>query len=338
MSFKAGDQAPRGGEEKDAHEAKFESTDEMIAFARGYFASDFPNLERTGCPKPGTISEIVRAGKQPDAKLRAHLFGCSECFVGFDREMRARGNAQPAAASWWSNLPMPLLLRPVQLLVAVLCVFLIALAGIYLRHVYLEKPAPDIAGEQPNQVSVPPSEAPKDEPAAPTTPRTSPTQVAPVERAEDFPRPRRTVRRQAPSVPRPRPPRQDAGELSALNTVRVDLEEYSALRGGGDNQPKAGRKVIFLRRAPTLLKLRLPKGHLTGAYSMSVVDAFDKPLVMTLAHSTDGKSLQATLDARKFVPGEYRLRLAREGEAPEYFPLVVRSTGKKFRGRGSPDP
>jgi hypothetical protein len=317
MSFKAGGQVPAGGGEKASDEPKLDSPDEMIAFARGYFASDFPNPERTGCSKPGTISEIVRAGKQPDAELRAHLFGCSECFVEFDREMQARGDVQPAS-SWWSKLPGRLLLRPAPLLAVALCFFLITLAGLYLQYVYWKKTAPDIADEQPNQVGVPSSEAPKNESAALTTPQASPTRVAPVELAEKFPRPRATVRRQAPSLQRPRATRQNAGECVAVVTVKVDLEEYTALRGGG-----GGENAIKLSRSLMHLELMLPEGSVEGLYSLSILDPSGKALVTAKARSANRKAIGAILDIRKLAARKYRLRLLREGEAPQYYPVVV---------------
>jgi hypothetical protein len=317
MSFKTGDQVPGGDGEKAADEPKFASPDEMIAFARGYFASDFPNPKRTGCPEPGAIGELVRAGRQPDAELRAHLFGCSECFVEFDREMRARHGMQPAV-SWWSKLPAAPSLRPAPLLAGVLFLLLVALAGIYLRHVYWERTAPDIADDQPTPVTVPRDEVPKDDSTALPMPQASPTHVTPAERAEKSPRPRETARRQAPSLPRTRAPRQDAGELVAANTVKVDLEEYAALRGG-----EGGENAIKLSRSPTRLELTLPEGSIEGLYSLSILDPSGKALVTAKARSANGKALSAVLDSRKLAPRKYRLRLLREGEAPQYYPLVV---------------
>lgn len=324
MSFKTGNLVPGGdGEKAAAYEPKFESHDEMITFARGYFASDFTNPERTGCPEPGAFGEIVRAGKQPDAKLRAHLFECSECFVEFDLEMRARGDIQPATVSRWGKPPGGYLPRPAPLLAGALCLLLIALSGIYLWHVYRGKTTPDIADQQPKHISLRPDGAPKGDSTATATPQASPSQITSTERAEKFPRPHVSARRQEPSFPRPRASRQDADELVGVDTVKVDLEEYTALRGGGGVE-----NAINLSRSPTSLELTLPEGSAEGLYSLSILDYSGKALVTAKTRSADGKSLKAILDTRKLAPQKYRLRLSREGEASQYYMVVVNGSEK----------
>lgn len=319
MSFKAGDRVPGGNGEKAAGAPELESPDEMIAFARDYFASDFSNPERTGCPAHGAISEAVRAGKPPGVELRAHLFGCSECLAEFDRAMRARADARPAAASWWGKLPWAPSPRPALLLAGALYLLLVA-SAVYLYQIYRGTAAPSMAGVQTDKGDVPTSEARKDDPAAMLTPQASPAQVTPAKQAEKIPHSGATARGRAPSSPRPHAARQDSPELAAVNTVEVDLEEYTVLRGGGGG---GGGKDIKLSRSLTRLELTLPEGSVAGLYSLSILDASGQALVTAKARSADGSALKAILDARKLVPQKYRLRLLREGEVPQYFPVVI---------------
>jgi hypothetical protein len=317
MSFKAGEGVPGGNGEKAAGEPELESPEEMIAFARDYFASDFSNPARTGCPAPDAIQEIVRAGKPPGVELRAHLFGCSECLAEFDRTMRARANVPPVAAPWWGKLLGARSLRPDPLLAGALCLLLFVSAGVYLRRYYRWTNAPDIADFQPDKVNLSPGETPKDDPTASPTPHASTDQVTPMERAEKIPHPSATARGRALSLSRARAKRQDTGERVAINTVAVDLEEYTVLRGG------ALGKAITLSRSLTRLKLTLPEGSAAGLYSLSILDASGKVLVTAKTRSADGSALDAVLDARKLAPQKYRLRLLRDGEAPQYFPIVI---------------
>jgi len=54
--------------------------DEIVALARQYYASGFPNPQRRGCPPPGEIVRVVSRRRAPGQALREHLFECSECF------------------------------------------------------------------------------------------------------------------------------------------------------------------------------------------------------------------------------------------------------------------
>ena len=57
-----------------------ESTEEFVSFAREYFAGDFPNPERKGCPPRTDLEASIQSRQLPDDALRQHLFGCSQCF------------------------------------------------------------------------------------------------------------------------------------------------------------------------------------------------------------------------------------------------------------------
>ncbi|HEX7317469.1 MAG TPA: hypothetical protein VF297_26450 [Pyrinomonadaceae bacterium] len=212
--------------------------------------------------------------------------------------------------AWWAWPARAFAPRPA----AALCLLVVALAGFYFWQSRRGSGPGEVAKVVPPEHVVPPAATPAPTQSAQPTPQSSPPLLV----AQPSP-----TGGDQPVAPRRRGPE----EIVALNRVRVDLEEYAVVRD--TSQPGADRKVISLRRAPTLLELMLPEGGLAGTYRVSVVDAFDKALVTALARSPDGKSLKVAIDARKLKSGEYRLRLVREGASPEYFPLVVEGAGKK---------
>lgn len=72
--------------------------DETLEFGRAYYASDFPNPERTGCPTADALVRMARSGALPDDEAREHLLSCSPCFIEF-RELREEySGARPAVA------------------------------------------------------------------------------------------------------------------------------------------------------------------------------------------------------------------------------------------------
>lgn len=322
MSFRAGGQVPGKNGGKEAGGAGFESHEGMNAFAREYFAADFPNPERAGCPAPGALQELIRADKPPGAELRAHLFGCSECFTEFDRAMRARADVLPVAPSWWGRLKGSPLLRPTPLVAGALCLLLVASAGVYLRNIYRRTSAPDVVAAQPDKVEapavkVPTAEATKDDPTPQATPEASTAQVTTGARAEKVPRPGAKAGGRTPSSSRPGAAREDTGKPPAIETVAVDLNEHTVLRGG------AGGDAFTLPRSNTRLKLTLPEGGAAGPHRVSILDASGKTLVTANARSADGRALEVVLDTRKLAPQKYLLRLSRGGDVPQYFPFVI---------------
>ena len=121
-------------------------------------------------------------------------------------------------------------------------------------------------------------------------------------------------------------------QLLSCLTVKVDLEEHPILRGGEEERlvlrggEEAGgdrAKVIKLPRSRTRLTLRLPEGSVKGLYTVSVVDPSDKPLVTAKASSADRRTITTILDMRGLTTNKYRLRVARAGEAPDYYSIVV---------------
>ena len=58
----------------------FENEEEITAFARDYFSSEFPNPSRTGCPPGDDLTRLISKHQLHSEEIRRHLFGCSNCF------------------------------------------------------------------------------------------------------------------------------------------------------------------------------------------------------------------------------------------------------------------
>lgn len=112
-----------------------------------------------------------------------------------------------------------------------------------------------------------------------------------------------------------------AQEVTTIAFIKVDLTEHQTLRQAQREEPP--RKSIRLPQARTRILFTLPEGSPNGIYSVLIVDAFNKPLVSRKAKSTDGKTLNVTLDASVLEEKTYRLCISRKGEAPGYYQVIV---------------
>src|SRR5574341_1088398 len=105
MDFKpAGNGAPAKLSPPDNDDSSEREVEQLITFGRAYFATDFPNPARVGCPSPTALRTLARSGELPGDKLCDHLFGCSECFRAYRAELEASRVVAPAVvASRWSE-------------------------------------------------------------------------------------------------------------------------------------------------------------------------------------------------------------------------------------------
>lgn len=69
-----------GASAEDAGAGAFGELGELVNFARKYQSEDYPNAARYGCPPTSALRTLIRSGELPGLGVRAHLFGCSECF------------------------------------------------------------------------------------------------------------------------------------------------------------------------------------------------------------------------------------------------------------------
>jgi len=289
------------------------SPDELIISAQEYFSSDFPNSERLDCPTQGTLSALVSAGKLPDDQLRSHIFGCSGCFREYRTSVLARDKqiAAQAVPSWSQRLAELFVRLPTPVYAAGVLLVLLSFGGFYLWQWRNQGSVPAIVRNGSTGEAVPASNRTQNNlniPPTPEIPNGSPPTLGSSNSANS----------QSSPLLRPSPSSQNQGELLAMRTVEVDLENYTALRGGG-----TGANAIKLVRSRISLKLRLPEGSAIGLYSLSIIDSSGRALVTAKGRSADGKTLNAIMDTRKLAAQRYRLQVLRAGEPPEYYSLVV---------------
>lgn len=292
---------PSSGQAGNGDQAPTEP-EQLISLAQAYFASDFPNPERTGCPAPGRLNAIARSGQLPDDELQAHLFGCSECFREFRVALAARPQIAPDV-SWWSRLIAAFTLRPGFALAGVIAVIGLLAAPLVWR-MYVKPPEPGIVQKIPDAAGT--STAPDQSPgsALPTATPNAPTQ----------------------------PAGQAAESQIAAVLVRVDLDDYPVRREA--IQPDGGGKPIRLPRSRLRLRLRLPERSAAGRYQIRIVDAADNSQAEGTGSSRDGTSLTVSLDLSRLAERTYRLSIAHAGEAPDYYPMVV--TGARAAPKSRP--
>jgi hypothetical protein len=307
----------------------FESVDKLNSFAQTYFASDFSNPERRDCPATETLHSLIRSGKLPGDELRAHLFGCSECFseyqsalAAYRAETRASSSASSPARSesWFDRLSASLKRRPLPVFASVFSFLLITLTGAYLWRAYKTAPAQDYVAHRsdphPAIDSAPDSANQRaDERPSQITPSPSPVSEQP----SPFPMPK-SANQQKSSVKPPRPREQKHNELLAMAAVspyKLDLNDYAVTRGGD-----SPRLIRFPRSRQTIF-FTLPEGSLAGSYTVSILDANGNPWASTKARSADGKNLRVTLDMQHLTAQKYLLRIAREGETPDVYGVII---------------
>jgi hypothetical protein len=306
----------------------FTSPEELISFARGHYAEDFPNPERLGCPPPADLESRVRSGHLPDERLRTHLFGCSECFRAY-RSVLAAHRLAPKDQS----APGPL--RPeVQTSRAWLPAFAGALAllillftGIYFWRQYRAAPDNNIIRKE-----TPPL-APADNnanasvgsnPSSPPSTPPGPVRTPGVTEQANLPKP--PQQRAAPPRRHALPDEQQRGaELAAVTPVGIDLQKYVITRG---REPEGADEVIKLPRARLRLLLKLPEGSDSGTYTVSIIDGSGKALAAApKVRSADGRTLSVTIDTTRLDPQRYNLRVVRRGALAEFYPVMIGGAG-----------
>jgi len=278
----------------------FASTEELIEAARDYFATDFPNPERRGCPVSGALRSIVHSGQRPMPELRAHLFGCSECFCEYREAVSERRQLAVApATSGWRDLVAALLRWRAPLLAG--AIVLLALGVGVLIWSSREEPAPQISQSSPQ-----PAPSAGVEREAPTSTDVTSSEAQPT---------------LTPATPKTMEQRSGLADLLAIN---IDLNDYFSLeeprrRGVGSEEEKA----IRLPRARLRLELKLPPGSDPGRYQVSIVDAYLRPVARKQAFSPDGNRLAVELDLRRLTQRAYRLGLTHGDEAPDFYRVMV---------------
>jgi hypothetical protein len=284
--------------------------DHLVEVAQSYFASDFPNHSRTGCPPEGALDELILSEELPGDGLRAHLFGCSECFRNYRRLVALhRATVTETHISWWHRVIGTFKQHPLPAFVGLIVMCICVVTGFFIWRASVREIEPGVARNA-SQPAASPTSARID---APVNIEEMPDVVTdaqpPVKPTEQVSRPERGKRKGR--LPE---------ELLASNTIRIDLEKYSLLRGDDGMSDEA---AIELPVARNRLLMTLPASSSKGIYTLSVVDAYGRELVSHRAASRDGRSLTADLDTRVLRAGKYRLCVSLPAEVPDCYPFTV---------------
>lgn len=323
MESSAEPENPHDESRRSSIAAGFESLDDLHRFAEDYFASDFPNPERSDCPPAETLSSFVRSGELPAEELRAHLFGCSECFGQYQKAIAAYRKQTEAAAArtktWREKLSAAFPRAPLPIFASAFSLLLLILAGVYFWRAHNAGPDRGVANRQYSAPAVDSTQDFGKQSNRVQTPRPSPMPVPSVEQSA-IGRPPKSASPQTLSTAPSRTREQRQGELLAQvvpGTFRVDLDEYAVTRSGGSTM------LLKLPRLRTRLLLTLPEGSRAGPYTVSIVGASENPLVSAKGQSEDGKTLAVILNMQVLVSQRYRLRVARTGEPPDDYSVFI---------------
>ena len=294
-----------------SREELFTDPEEVVTFAQAYYATEFPNDDRLGCPSARNLRRAAHSGAPPEERLRSHLFACSDCFRSY-RSVRMSRQAQ--AVRWLDRLGARVAnLRSPWVPVAAGAfglIFFGLITAALLRHSRIDSPAVAVNYSPPG---IPPAtpQGTMGTGAASSVPEPDKARVPPDRLAAKLSsRPAGSAERQT----RRQPP---------LRVVYIDLIADDLSRG--DNQIGAGRRVITLTPERQRLRLRMPRGSAAGHYTVKVVDAYGKP-VLTTAARVGGRVLTVDLDLRGLTAKSYRLCISREGEAPDCYLMSVTDT------------
>jgi len=241
-----------------------------------------------GCPTPGYIEKQIESGELPDDSFREHLLACSTCFVAFRERLQKSRDRQPVVGSFRRRVS-DLIRGPwVRILVPSFSALLVALLA-FLYFASKNKPEEVTAVNAP--VDVVSANA-----NTVTTVAPSPVQIHPSPQVEE-----------APQV------------------AQVDLRDYSPQRG---NEPGEEPAAMQFEPKPTAFTITLPEGSPPGTYSVSILNAFGKPIKTRTSYSNDGKRLTATLNLSSLRNQRYRLCVSRSDEPPSCYPIVITNRGK----------
>lgn len=302
----------------------FGDAEDLVTFAQAYYATEFPRTDALKCPPLEELREVAHSNGLPDEELREHLFICSDCFRSF-RSARREAEHQSSTVAWWCRYQPPIAgsaIRHTFIAAGIAGVALLSCLTLVLWR--NAKESPQIAAQHSTVASALPPQA-----TAPPIVEAAESVNAGAVRKADKPSSRRTTvvaARRREGVNRKLIPAMSARD--EVRTIAINLEEYVLLRGAAQ-MPEAApdenaERVITLAPRQQRLSFRLPQGSRAGRYAVSVVDAFGKSLTSAIT-SSQGRRLVVTLDLRGLEPKSYRLVIARDTEAPDFYILNVNS-------------
>lgn len=294
-------------------------TEQIIEYARGYHASDFPNPNRKACPPEDVLIQTIESGNLPDENLRLHLLNCSPCFQDF-RAIRSEKSAYLSAPTKtrldkekraWTNVfrqPLIAFTALVLLAVSLASALFFALRGQPQSEYTARTPAR--SDTQPNIESKNQSE----NKAVETLDEFNRSFQLPETKtkSEKFTKQKSEINK-AKTSPKTNPSR----EYLAKNFVNLDLTKAAVTRSSGKQE------IIFPLKADSVnLNVKLPVNSPAGVYKISLLDEFGKPVIESQIKQANGKNLQVKFDLRN-KSGRARLCIAPKGEVPDCLAVKI---------------
>lgn len=282
----------------------FSSTEEFIDAASEYFATDFPNPERRGCPAPGAIDSLVDSGQIPAAELRAHLFECSNCLGEYREALATRRQRIASSASWWRNWGNAAAFA-FSRVPGVAYAAIVLLAGGVLFWALRRDQISDISISRPQPVVL------GDAAQATSSPNTT---RADSSLSEVRPRP----------IPEGLKPERKRVKTRELPIVEIDLNDYSMSEDSRRRESGiGGEEAIKLPQAQIRFDIRLPSPSQPGRPRIAVVDGYLRAIASGKSLRQVGDRLSGTLDLRHLNQGQYRLRLSYGEGLPEFYQMRI---------------
>lgn len=302
----------RGNRETD--DTLIKSAEDLRAFAQAYYSREFPNPDREWCPDESMLGRLAQSETLPDAELRRHLFSCSDCFSEYRAAMAVHQKApglQPI--SWWRFPGFDLKLTPLSGLAAAVLLVLLMGLGFLVNHLSRRSQPLAVATSATEQITGPAD--------AELNPATNLLANAGHLAAETrLPNGVQSKLPTSPSGRRLRP-------LNATVEIKIDLRD-DVVRDAEFGQNGDDKRIELPARRTSLL-IELPDNSRKGLYEIQIVDPFGKPVISGNGTTRDGKTLKVSLDLRGLVAAKYRLCVARLGEAPNCYQVIIISTALK---------
>jgi hypothetical protein len=290
------------------------SAEELRAFAQAYYASEFPNPEREWCPEGAILKSLVQSENLPDEEMRQHLFSCSDCFSEYRTAMAVHQKAQRLQpVSRWKFPLFDFNLNPLPGLVAAASLILLLVFGLLVNHLSQRSQPLAVVSSTTEPIT-----GPADADLSPSTNLLANARHLPADTG-------------LPNGVRSKLPRKPGGRrlrpLDVAVEIRIDLRD-DVMRDAEAGQ-NGDDEFLELPTRRTSLLIELPDNSRKGLYEIKIVDPFGKPVISGTGTSRDGKTLKVSLDLRGLAAAKYRLCVARLGEAPNCYQVVINSTGLK---------
>jgi len=111
-----------------------------------------------------------------------------------------------------------------------------------------------------------------------------------------------------------------------LTVVAIQVP-LSDVRRGTPTWVESGALTVTIRNGLIRFEIELPPGYPDGPYRIAVVDGFDEPLVDLDGRAVD-RRLIVLADTAGLATGRRFLRVTRDGQPPDYLPVIIAASSK----------